>query len=729
MSIFEKPGVNPPIVNLIVAEQDLYSGSELKSLLESLYNVEARLVDSPAPGSAASIYVGARHLHRLPSLPELSDQGLIIRSIVDPVPSLVVGGGSSTATLWAVYELGERLGVRYLHDRDVYPARKPFAAFPNFEIVMEPELRIRAWRLINEAPHGPVSWSVHENLRFIRQLAKMKFNRLRIEIWPAQPFLQYTLNGMAKPKGVFYFGEHYDIEDDTVGREQFGEIGTFINPQFAGLETTGDLHEKAVDLVKSMLAEARRLGMETAIALNAAEWPKEFHRVLPGTEPVNQVGSLTIGPGSNQSIHDPILRHASATVIRACAETYAEVDYLILSMPEHGHWTGHAGEAFRNLVSTHHALDVDTFESLCAKARSRTNFPGGGQRVEKQLKNDVSALWFFDSVVQEYQLLKRPGGGPDFKLIYDSLAEELFPLVAQVVPTGGEVVSFLDYTASRQLARRDLLEHIPPPHVPASLIFTLADDNVGILPQLANKSLHALMGLLRQHNWSGFHTRFWTIGDLDPTIHLLARGSWDATLTPREAYIDQVRQVCGEASVEPALAAFGIIEEVTIGLDQHGMGFGFLVPAMMTHHYEAGYLSEDIQQDRILYMQAFELMEKAYIASTPEGHFYIRYVLNRLKFAVRYLDAAEYFSATGSAVRAGLLFDASRYAEQAYQAIQEALQAYADVARDNGDLGAIAAMNQYCYRPIRDKRNELLASIPRNASELVTEMPGVSLNQ
>ena len=41
------------------------------------------------------------------------------------------------------------------------------------------------------------------------------------------------------------------------------------------------------------------------------------------------------------------------------------------------------------------------------------------------------------------------------------------------------------------------------------------------------------------------------------------------------------------------------------------------------------------------------------------------------------------------------------------RAIRDALQAYVRVAKDHGDLGAVAMMNEYCYRPIRDKRNEL----------------------
>lgn len=580
---------------------------------------------------------------------------------------------------------------------------------PRLNLVMEPDLKIRCWRLMSELPHGPISWSLAENKRFLQQIAKMKFNRIQLQLWPTQPFVHYVIDGIAKPMGNLYFGEHFPIDDDMIGREKFGNAIEFTNPELANPVGTEDMHKRAVHLLQSILSEAKRLGMNTAIAINPTEWPREFAPALKGTGFVKQIGSLALGPDANHPSDDAVLRKAATTLVKAYVDTYPDIDYLTFSMPEHGHWTEHAAEAFDYLTTTYGVKDSETFEQLCARARSRDEFPGGGDRVERQLKSDLNSLGFLDLLLREYHLLERPGGSPDIKFIYDSITEELYPLVVCITPAGGEVISFIDYTASRQLQRSELIQTIASDNIPASLIFTLADDNVGILPQLATGSLHQLMKILRERNWSGFSTRYWTISDLDPTIHLLARVSWDSSLTPQGAYSDQITHVCSPKVVGPVLNAFFIIEKITTGLDQHGMGLGFLIPQMMTHHYDVGSISEEICDDRRLYMQALRMIEKASAVSSPAGQIYLIHFLNRVKFAVHYLYAVEYFAATGRSVREGLLPEAALHSEQAYDSIREALQAYADVADDHGDLGAIAAPNKYCYHPIRDKRNEFLA--------------------
>ena len=61
----------------------------------------------------------------------------MIQNAAGATPILIVGGGSPRATIWAVYELVERWGVRYLLDHDALPAKSKFR-MPKLNVVMEP---------------------------------------------------------------------------------------------------------------------------------------------------------------------------------------------------------------------------------------------------------------------------------------------------------------------------------------------------------------------------------------------------------------------------------------------------------------------------------------------------------------------------------------------------------------------------------------------------------------
>ena len=68
--------------------------------------------------------------------------------------------------------------------------------------------------------------------------------------------------------------------------------------------------------------------------------------------------------------------------------------------------------------------------------------------------------------------------------------------------------------------------------------------------------------------------------------------------------------VCGPEAVEPALKALAIIERITLDMDQHGEGFGFPVPGMMTKHYVPEGLSAAIKDDHQQYRKALDWMQQ-----------------------------------------------------------------------------------------------------------------------
>ena len=178
--------------------------------------------------------------------------------------------------------------------------------------------------------------------------------------------------------------------------------------------------------------------MQTGLSIQPFEWPKEFMKVLPGSEPAHQLGSLTAGPGPNQSMYDPLVREMIATIVRAYVETYPEADYLLIGMPEHRNWIGLAQESYEQLCARYDVKNLDSYEELCGRARNRTAYSGGGERAEVQVKGDLVALCLFDSLLREKRLLERPGERGKIKLVYMEVSQELFPLVARMVPPGGE---------------------------------------------------------------------------------------------------------------------------------------------------------------------------------------------------------------------------------------------------------------------------------------------------
>jgi hypothetical protein len=255
------------------------------------------------------------------------------------------------------------------------------------------------------------------------------------------------------------------------------------------------------------------------------------------------------------------------------------------------------------------------------------------------------------------------------------------------------------------------------------LVLTLHDDSVGVLPLLTTSALHQLVSDMRQHALSGFCTRQWLISDHDPSVAYLSRAAWDRDTTPQAICADQIRAVCGEAAVEPMLDAFREIESVTTALEDHGMGLTFPSPGMMMQHWTPEPLTMTRPQDRAGYARALAAAERVPLPARPEGQAYVRYWIGRLEFAVKYLDAVQAVKDAAIAEQAANdakakgdlqayknhLAEAVRLADVAQTTTVQAIESFAAVAKNRADLGAIAVLAEYAYRPLKNKASQLHA--------------------
>ncbi|MBU4400528.1 MAG: hypothetical protein KKE86_14490, partial [Planctomycetes bacterium] len=541
----------PPSASVVVGPKshalELYAAEQLCYYLEKLYGIQTRPVQEIPSGDSIVFLIGDPKTNPAVAKalgpegwPSISDQGLVLkRGQVDGRLALVVGGGSPKATLWAVYELVERWGVRYLLHGDVLPEKRGqsptnlrsvpagtarrvlrtngdcplFSKLPDQDVVLEPLLRVRQWKTVSDFANGTEAWGMADYRPVLDQLTKLKFNRILIITWPYQPFLDLKVRGIERRWGTLWWDYRLSITPDMIGRELFGDAKEFWNPDLPAAKDYQAFAAAGEKLLHNLIEYAHGRGMECAMTASLTDFPPEFAPMLKNSRKIKQLGNLSIVPGPDTPPEDPALTELAAAVLRTTVNTYPELDYIFLTTLEHRQWVGRYEQAWAALDAKYGISEVCSLAEVLAATKRRKDYPGGVERALAEVKGDLVLLYFQDRLIHKSQAL-RGTRRPDMKLIYATGAEELYPLLERILPPGSETLSFIDYTPSRVVRRREVLKNVPGGRkLPATLHFTLEDDNIGLVPQLTTGSLHQLTQDLVRHGWGGFVTRYFSIGD------------------------------------------------------------------------------------------------------------------------------------------------------------------------------------------------------------------------
>ena len=713
-------GGQAPKVGVVVSgsqpDLELFAASELCRYLADLFGVEASpsehtegfpdgffLIGSPATNPAVAEAIGDG------SSFDVSDQGIVIQRCQSRRgDALIVGGGSPRATLWAVYELVERWGVRYLLHGDILPERRAFK-LPDMMTVMEPNLTIRQWRVVNDFACGPESWGIEDYKPVIDQLAKLKFNRVYAFIWPYHPFVHYEVRGVKRNSGTLWFGDRYPVDDDTVGREVFGDIEEFWNPDLplgASYEETAAAGQRHIH---SLFGYAASRGMECVIHTSTTEFPSEFAGLLKNSRETHQLGTSTIVPGDGVAMDDDVLTDLATAVIQATVNIYLEASYISFVMQEHRQWIEEHERAWRALDEKYGLEKVCSLESVLASAAERDmpagSYPGGEPRPVLEVKGDIVSLYFLDRLIDDLDVLADTAR-PDIKVILESVARELFPVVNVIAKPGWQMHVGMDYFPSSS-ALRDSYGKAPQLDLPATAILTLHDDNVGILPQSTLGSLHRMTQRIRDRGWSGFSTRYWLIGDHDPTVSYLAKAGWETAASPDEVCRYVLMAACGEACVEDMFEMHREVQRATVILEQNAFTIAFPAPNMIMKSWVAEPFPRELADVRQAYLNALDSARQARSKAGSGGGEYIDYWIGRLDFGIAYLDCIESLRKAALADSAGERDVALRQTCTAVDHCRAGTKAYAAIVQDQSDIGAIAVMNEHVYRPLKAKVKEL----------------------
>ncbi|MDB5336184.1 MAG: hypothetical protein JWN70_1803 [Planctomycetaceae bacterium] len=707
--LFATQAVAGPRVDVVVGPKatalERFAASEVAVQFKKLFDADVKVSEQVPAEAGSLILIGSPTTN--PALqplaatwPKLSDQGHLIRSVkLGDRKVLVAGGGSPVATLWAAYELGHHFGIRYALYGDMYPGEPVELKLDGIDILLEPTLRSRTWWTIGNSPIGPESWGQADQEQLLKQLAKLKFNRVVLWFDASQPYLDFEFKGVKKQTGVVWRGERFPVDGDTGGRTAFHGAKFFENPDFTNKKTYGERVAAATLRARGIIETCRKLGMSPGLGIEPLEFPREFASVLSGGDKEKDLQLLTVSPGTGQKIDDARLMELVQAQLQAYLKTYPNVDFISLTLPAPVGWANQAETAWKELDPQTRLGKSKTFENLTTILDSPS--PAVVDAKVKMLKGKIASLAFFKRLLTTKDL-GLVADGHTVKFEVNGIFPVFFPLLDKVLPPGVAARNSLDLNLLPATEKRSLMKGVPTERVASSLSLPLAHEVVGVLPQMSGSALKSLVDELRESGWNGFELNCSTIGEMDFNAYYLSRASFQSELNTQQALTMMLAPTLGEASAGRTWKAFEEIEQVTALIDKNDFFIGAPHKNMVMQYYQS---SEPVPEwwgkAQELYFSAMNEMYRVNTRAREGNREFSLYLARRFEFAGEYLGCLMAVRRAGIAKSKGDTETQMAELEKAVESLNSALNALAAVARSNSDRGVIAVLNEYGYRPLK----------------------------
>jgi len=285
-------------------------------------------------GPQANPLAAAAEQTQLARFAGLKPDGFVLKRIdLGGVPVLLAGGNDEAATMYAVYELLERLGIVFQLTNDIIPQRKPDLAMPALDLRMEPAFKDRGMHCWHQ-----IRWymGLADFRREIDQLAKLKMNVFQFYWGMGGPWVEFSYNG--KPADVFgvqesgfvaWPGASGTAKTVVVGRECFPQDGYMGPPEFAKVQSPQEAHRTAREFLRELIRYAH--SRKVQVWLTMGEIPYVPANLVPSASKRGHsfYCGVALSPG------DPAVLDIWEAAVRSMIESYPEADrYWIVSGSE-----------------------------------------------------------------------------------------------------------------------------------------------------------------------------------------------------------------------------------------------------------------------------------------------------------------------------------------------------------------------------------------------------------
>ncbi len=500
----------------------------------------------------------------------LGPDGFIIRSQeFAGSTAWLVTGHTEIGVLYGAYALLEEAGATFLISGDLLPETQRDFSPPEIDRVCEPVFERRGFLLPFPLNLHESMWGLDDYRRLIDQMAKLRLNYLNLNITGADPMLDYTFRGernligdVNTPESGYLVARMHVPNAYTdqveIGKEHFAGIPSMAPPELQGVPSPEEAHRRCKRMFLAIFDHAKSRGVEIGFTMDATEIPYNFARFMKRND--RTPAHRTIA-GARVDHTDPLFEEHTVAWLTALFETYPDAVDLYF-------WNAEGYERAPDGSDTEHRKVIEHYRPQFEEAKRifEENWMAGcsySSIAEKSAQDVIDA-----DIIQMSATLKIINISrklrPDFTVGFGFLFRGyLLQCVDRIVDKD---IPFIDFQSSAVIPIKN--------DINAQYCAGMGDRKRYIIPRVDDDaSMFGIPFYLRQYQTDGifrkakeagadgFIAQMFRARGTEHHVSFLARGGWDAELTPEQFYDDYADQVFGPSAAESMKRAFSLLED------------------------------------------------------------------------------------------------------------------------------------------------------------------------
>lgn len=408
-------------------------------------------------------------------------------------------------------------------------------------------------------------------------------------------------------------------------------------------ETDAERITKGISLLTSICKAASAVGMSAQFEMRAFDIPAEFEKSLPASKRTHQQDLLLAIQSTQQT------NFLSDARIRSLRTTYPDLNVI--------------------------AVDFETlnkFEAVPANHAERL-------RHLSQWKDKAAANW------------------PTFMPLKDFEVEDAFKKRVLGQAIGGGPMLGGETPAPAPVGGRVTTGRVNEA-LPRSVSWQ------SVLPVVWHERTDEL---IQQEVPTGISIEVAPFNGLSPELPRLSRALFGSKQAVQEAQLELLTPVAGQDGAERMSKSYSLIAKAT-QLLRNDPAFAPPLPGLvLKHFYDEAPASVWWKDAKDAYLAAMNEFYRGNQRARAADKPFARYGAKKCEFAFQYFNCIEAVKAAGIAHRKGEKDAAIEQLEKAVEALYSGIDALREVARDPHDLGVIAALNEFGYRPLQKQLEAL----------------------